>query len=186
MCRSSACTTSAGRGGRVPPAAAGAGRLRCGLAHPAQAAGQPHRARRALYAASGLAADLPPLAYCAGGRGDAGRAGAAAYTSLVKFWLYNLALSLDHYRYGLPRRACSRPTQQPEDRGPDRTGRHALHLPGGLSGGEEPLPPRLAAAVRPGRGGRRWGAGAGAGTVTSSSSTTRRIRQRVADTPRSW
>ena len=27
--------------------------------------------------------------------------GMAAYTSLVKFWPYNLELSLDHYRYGL-------------------------------------------------------------------------------------
>ena len=46
--------------------------------------------------------DLPLLAYCAlVGVAMLGVLGMAAYTSLVKFWPYNLALSLDHYRYGL-------------------------------------------------------------------------------------
>jgi len=46
--------------------------------------------------------DVPLLAYCAlVSVAMLGVLGMAAYTSLVKFWPYNLELSFDHYRYGL-------------------------------------------------------------------------------------
>jgi len=46
--------------------------------------------------------DLPLLGFCILVSGAMlGVLGMAAYTSLVKFWPYNLELSLDHYRYGL-------------------------------------------------------------------------------------
>lgn len=46
--------------------------------------------------------DLPLLAYCVlVSVAMLGVLGMAGYTSLVRFWPYNLELSLDHYRYGL-------------------------------------------------------------------------------------
>lgn len=46
--------------------------------------------------------DVPLLAYCVLiSVAMLGVLGMAAYTSLVKFWPYNLELSLNHYRYGL-------------------------------------------------------------------------------------
>lgn len=46
--------------------------------------------------------DVPLLAYCVlVSVAMLGVLGMAAYTSLVKFWPYNLELSLNHYRYGL-------------------------------------------------------------------------------------
>lgn len=46
--------------------------------------------------------DLPLLIYCAlVSSAMLAVIGMAAYTSLVRFWPYNLELSLDHYRYGL-------------------------------------------------------------------------------------
>lgn len=46
--------------------------------------------------------DVPLLAYCVlVSVAMLGVLGMAAYTSLVKFWPYNLELSLTHYRYGL-------------------------------------------------------------------------------------
>lgn len=46
--------------------------------------------------------DVPLLAYCAlVSMVMLGVLGMAAYTSLVKFWPYNLELSFNHYRYGL-------------------------------------------------------------------------------------
>jgi iron(III) transport system permease protein len=46
--------------------------------------------------------DLPLLAYCVlVSMVMLGVLGMAAYTSLVKFWPYNLELSFNHYRYGL-------------------------------------------------------------------------------------
>lgn len=46
--------------------------------------------------------DVPLLAYCVlVSVAMLGVLGMAAYTSLVKFWPYNLELSLGHYRYGL-------------------------------------------------------------------------------------